>query len=206
VPDVAGRALADALPAFAPPPPLAAMSEGLEHHPQHAMAVRAQNVAEADVALAREASKPDRSIEVGYYARSADRSDMLMFQVAFELPIFAATKQDRLLAAKLAQLERSRELRADHLRQLRAELAGAYADWDLAGERLRNVTTSILPDAKARLDALVAQHGAGGAPLAAVLEGRRGLTEAELQALTLRAAQAKARVVLEYFEHQGESR
>jgi outer membrane protein TolC len=206
LPEVAGRDLPEALPAFALPPPLAAMSEALEHHPQHAMMQRAQGVAEADVALAREASKPDRSVEVGYFARSGDRSDMLMFQVAFELPIFAEKKQDRLLAARLAQLERARELRADHLRQLRSELAAAYADWDLAGERLRNATASILPDAKARLDTLVAQHGAGGAPLAVVLEGRRALTEAELQALVLRAAQAKARISLQYFEHEGESR
>jgi outer membrane protein TolC len=106
-----------------------------------------------------------------------------------------------MVASKLAQLDRAREQRADHLRQLRAELAAAHADWDLASERLRNVQTAILPDARSRLDAVLAQHGANAAPLAAVFDARRNLVEARAQELGLRAAQAKARIALQYFEH-----
>ena len=206
VPEAAARELPAELPAIPRPAPLAAIVEALEHHPLHDMQLRAQGVAEADVALAREASKPDRSVEFGYFARGGGRSDMLMFQVAFELPLFADRKQDRMVAAKLAQLERSREQRADHLRQLRADLAAAYADWELAGERLRNIDAAIVPDANARLAALQSQYGAGAAPLAAVLEARRNLTEAHIQQLVMRAMQAKARVALQYFEHDGGSR
>jgi outer membrane protein TolC len=206
VPEAAGLPLPAALPAFPAPLRLNDIAAALEHHPQHAMHLRAQGVAEADVALAREASKPDRSVEVGYYTRAGSRSDMLMFQVAFELPLFAEQKQDRLLAAKLAQLERAREQRADHLRQLRAELAAAYADWELAGERLRNIETTLVPDAGARLEALLAQHGAGTVALAPVLEARRNLVEIRLQELVQRTAQAKARIALQYFEHDGGSK
>lgn len=201
VPDAAMRELPDALPAFSRPTPLAALADALDHHPQHAMNLRAQGVAEADVALAREALKLDRSVELGYFARSGGRSDMLMFQVAIELPVYADRKQDRTIAAKLALLERAREQRADHLRQLRAELASAYADWELAGERLRNIDAAILPDARSRLDALLAQHGAGAAPLVSVFEARRGLVEARIQELLIRGAQARARIALQYFEH-----
>ena len=206
VPDAAGLDLPADLPALPAPAPLGVLLESLEHHPLHDMQLRAQGVAEADVALAREASKPDRSVEVGYYARSGDRSDMLMFQVAIELPMFADRKQDRMVAAKLAQVDRAREQRADHLRQLRADLAGAYADWELAGERLRNIEGAILPDASARLVALQSQFGAGAAPLASVLEARRNLVEAGVQQLAMRAMQAKARVAVQYFEHDGGSR
>ena len=206
VPDAAMRQLPDALPAFSPPAPLPQLSETLDHHPQHAMHLRAQGVAEADVALAREASKPDRSVELGYFARSGGRSDMLMFQVAIELPVYADRKQDRTIAAKLALLERAREQRADHLRQLRAELSSVYADWELAGERLRNIEAAILPDARSRLDALLAQHGAGTAALSAVFEARRGLVEARIQELLMRGAQARARIALQYFEHDAGQR
>ena len=206
VPDAAGLDLPADLPALPAPAPLGVLLESLEHHPLHDMQLRAQGVAEADVALAREASKPDRSVEVGYYARSGDRSDMLMFQVAIELPMFADRKQDRMVAAKLAQVDRAREQRADHLRQLRADLAGAYADWELAGERLRNIEGAILPDASARLVALQSQFGAGAAPLASVLEARRNLVEAGVQQLAMRAMQARARVAVQYFEHDGGSR
>jgi cobalt-zinc-cadmium efflux system outer membrane protein len=206
IPDAAARDLPAELPQFTVPAPLSALADALEHHPQHSMHLRAQSVAEADVALAREASKPDRSVELGYYARSGDRSDMLMFQVAIELPLFADRKQDRMVASKLAQLDRVREQRADHLRQLRAELAAAYADWDLASERLRNAQTAILPDARARLDAVLAQHSAGAAPLSAVFDARRNLVEARAQELSLYATQAKARIALQYFEHEEGSR
>jgi outer membrane protein, heavy metal efflux system len=206
VPEAAARDLPAELPALPPPAPLAALSASLEHHPLHDMQLRAQGVAEADVALAREASKPDRSVELGYFARNGGRSDMLMFQVAFELPVFADRKQDRMVAAKLAQLERAQELRADHLRQLRADLAAAHADWELAGERLRNIDAAIVPDANARLEALQAQFGTGAAPLATVLEARRNLAEARIQQLVMRSMQAKARVALQYFEHDGGSR
>ena len=205
-PGAASRPLPEALLEFPPPAPLAALREALESHPQQQMIARMQGVADADTALAREASKPDRSVEFGYFARSGGRSDMLMFQMAFELPLFAEKKQDRLVEAKLRLAERTREQRADQLRQLRAELESAYAEWRLSGERMRNVATTILPDAKARLDALVAAHGAGTAPLLLVFEARRQLIEARMQELALRAGQAKARVALQYFEHEGVQR
>jgi len=126
-----------------------------------------------------------------------------MFQVAIELPLFADQKQDRMVAAKLAQLARAREQRADHLLQLRSELAASYADWELAGERLRNLDSAILPDARSRLDTLLVQHGAGTVPLNAVFEARRSLVEVRIQELLIRASQAKARVALQYFEHDG---
>jgi outer membrane protein TolC len=203
IPAASSLALPDALPEFAPPAPLATLREGLDSHPQHAMHTRALSVADADVGLAREASKPDRSVEVGYFARSGGRSDMVMFQMAFELPFYAEKKQDRILAAKLRLAERAREQRADHLQQLRAELDAAYAEWRLAGERLRNVSAAILPDARARLETLSAAHGAGNAPLVQVFEARRQLIDARIQELASRAAQARARVALQYFEHEG---
>ena len=119
---------------------------------------------------------------------------------AFEMPIFAAQKQDRTLQSKLALLERVREQGADHLQQLRADLDAAYVDWTVAGERLRNMEAAILPDAAARAATLLAQHGAGTGPLSAVLEARRALAETRLQELALRAGRAKARIALQYFE------
>jgi cobalt-zinc-cadmium efflux system outer membrane protein len=204
VPDAGAFDTPAELPAWRAPQPPAALAATLEHHPQHAMHVRAQGTAEVDVALAREATAPDRSFEVGYGFRAGmNRSDMLMFQVAFELPAWRAQKQDRLVAAKLKLAERAREQRADHLRELRAELDAAYADWRLAGERLANFERAVLPAARGRLETLAAAHSAGRAELAQVLEARRELIELGLQELALSAARAKARVAIEYFEHQG---
>lgn len=205
VPDAGAFELPADLPAWREPPPLATLSQNLEHHPQHAMHVRALGVADADVALAREATASDKTLEFGYALRQgANRSDMLMVQIAFELPLFRERKQDRLLEAKLQLAERAREQRADHLRQLRAELDAAWADWRLAGERLENFNRATLPASRARLDTLLAAQGSGRVELAQVLEARRQLIEARVQELSLKTMRAKARAALEYFEHAAE--
>jgi outer membrane protein TolC len=201
VPDAGAFDLPQELPAWPAPRPVAALAERLERHPQHAVLARAEGVAEADVALAREASSPDRTFEVGYAFRAGmNRSDMLMFQMAFELPAWRERKQDRLLEAKLKAAERAREQRADQLRQLRAELEAAHAEWRLAGERLDNFGRATLPAASGRLETLLAAQAAGRAELGQVFDARRQLIEARFQEVALRAGQAKARVGIEYFE------
>ena len=206
VPDADSFELPAELPAWREPPPLAVLAGALERHPLHAMQQRALGVADAEVALAREATSSDKTIEVGYAARQGDRSDMLMVQIAFELPLFAARKQDRLLESKLRLAERAREQREDHLRQLRAELDAAWAEWRIAGERLENFTQGVLPAARGRLDTLLAAQASGRAELAQVLEARRQLIEARLQELALKSGRAKARAGIEYFEQSMEGR
>ena len=201
VPDAGSFELPAELPAWREPPPLAALAEALERHPLHATHQRALGVADADVALAREAASPDKTFEVGYAARQGNRSDMLMMQMAFELPLFREKKQDRLLESKLRLAERAREQRADHLRQLRAELDAAWAEWRIAGERLENFARGVLPAARGRLETLLAAQASGRAELAQVLEARRQLIEARLQDLALNSGRARARAGIEYFEH-----
>jgi outer membrane protein TolC len=131
---------------------------------------------------------------------------MLMFQMAFELPLYRERKQDRQLEAKLKLAERARELRADHIRQLRAELEASHAEWRIAGERLANFGRAVLPAARGRVETLVAAQAAGRAELGQVLEARRQLIETGLQELALKAARARARAALEYFEHAGDAK
>ena len=206
VPEAVARPLSVELPKFEAPPPIDAVRKSLDAHPQHETQVLAQGVADADVALAREASKSDRTIEVGYYARSGGRSDMVMFQIAFELPLYGDRKQDRQVEAKLRLADRARDMRADHLRELQAGLEAAYEEWRLAGARLENARTAAVPAAQARLDALTGQHRAGGASLAAVLEARRGLVEGRMQEVQLSGALARTRVALSYYTNEGAHR
>lgn len=203
VPQAAARALPEGAPRLDPPVSLEELRRGLDAHPQQKAQGMMQGVAQADSALAREASKPDRTIEVGYYARSGDRSDMLMLQVAFELPIFSSNKQDRQAEAKLRLVERARESRADQLRELQAGLEAAYEEWRLAGARLENARAQALPAARARVQAAEAQLGAAGTGLAAVLEARRGLVEARMQELQLEGALARTRVAVSYYASEG---
>lgn len=207
VPDAGRFELPAELPRWREPEPMAQLAAAIDEHPQHTPHLLAQKTAEADVALAREATVPDKSIEFGYGFRAGmNRSDMLMVQVAFELPAWRGQKQDRIVASKLRLLERAREQREDHVRQLRAELDAAHAEWRLAGERLGNLERSVLPAARGRLETLLAAQASGRAEFAQVLDARRQLIELRLQELALIGARAKARVGLEYFEHAGEGK
>lgn len=207
VPEAGEFALPAELPAWRAPAAPGTIVASLERHPQHAALVSAQGLADTEVAVAREASVPDKSFELGYaFRQGMNRSDMVMFQVAFDLPMWRAQKQDRMLESKLKLAERAREQRADQLRQLRAELDAAHAEWRLAGERLANFERAVLPAARGRLDAMLAGQASGRAELAQIFEARRQLVETRLQELALRAAQARARVALEFFEHEGEGK
>jgi outer membrane protein, heavy metal efflux system len=202
--EFAAPPVADALPRFDAPTPLAELLARLESHPQHAMSRATESTAQAEVALAREASRPDRSWEVGYMLREGDRSDMVMFQMAFELPFWKESRQDRLVESKLRLQERAREQSQDHLRMLRAELQAAYSEWQRNGERLANFDARILPDAQSRIDALGAAYRAGRVELGTVLEARRALTDSRIQRFMVEVAQAKARANIAYFFEHGE--
>jgi outer membrane protein TolC len=194
--------LAAALPQWDAPAPLAELLARMESHPQYAASRAAETTAEAEVALAREDAKPDRSWEVGYMLREgAGRSDMVMFQATFQLPFWKEGRQDRVVESRLRLRERAREQSSDRLRALRAELQASYSEWGQSRERLANFDQRILPDAQARADTLAAAYRAGRAELGTVLEARRALTEARIQRLALELMQAKARAAVEYFEH-----
>jgi outer membrane protein TolC len=194
--------VADTLPHMEAPAPLPELLARLESHPQHAMSRAAENTAQAEVSLAREAARPDRSWEVGYMFREGDRSDMVMLQFAFELPFWKESRQDRVVESKLKLQERAREQSQDHLRALRADLQAWYSEYQRNGERLANFDARVLPDAQARIDALGAAYRAGRAELGAVLEARRALTDNRIQRFGVEVARAKALANIAYFfEH-----
>lgn len=190
--------------ALGEPPPLAQTLDALESHPEHAPTAQAVGLAEAEIALAREASRPDKSIEIGYGRRARAFGDMVSIQFAMELPLFTRDRQDRGIAARVAQRERSLALREDHLRALRAELTAAWNDWQSARERLRLMTAEHVPDARARVESALAAYRGGRGELAAVIEARRAELEALLLEAEIHTQLERSRLQLAYYETLGD--
>jgi outer membrane protein TolC len=186
------------------PAALASLRESLQRHPTHAAQARSVAMAEAELALAREAKSPDKSIEFGYGKRSRNFDDMVSIQFAMELPVFPADRQDRSIAAKRAQMLRASAMREDHLRMLAAELSATYAEWELTQERLKRIELELLPNAVQRVDAALAAYRSGRGELSPVLEARRAELEARLQRVQLETQLQRARLQLAYFEHAGD--
>lgn len=156
-----------------------------------------------EVDLAKEASKPDWSVEVGYGARGAGQTDMLSVQFGIELPIYKAQRQDRQLAAKLAERDAMQSTRDDQLRQLQAGLQSAMAEHQSLQSRISRFENTIIPVAAQRTQAALVSYRNGKADLTVVLESRRAELDVGLQMLALQAASAKAALQIDSYMPEG---
>lgn len=189
----------EALADSSPPPPLTELIENLPRHPELTSLNEAVSVAQSDVALAREAYKPDWSVDFSYGLRGGNRPDLVSFVVGVDLPVFTANRQDKRLASRLAGVERAEQLRQDRYQSFKAELEAAYADWQSANARIAHFEQDILPLASRRSESALAAYGGDRANFGRVLEARRAETEARLQWLNQQVARARALTQLRYF-------
>lgn len=176
-----------------------ALTAHADNHPHLQTLERQIAVARNDADLARAASKPDWGLELAYAQRGPQYSNMLSVQVSIDLPLFQANRQDRGVAAKMAQVEQMRALREDALRQHVADAKASWADWEAASERLQRFDNALLPLARERTQLTLAAYRGGQGPLSAVLEARRSEIDLRLQQLQLAAEQGRAYAQLLYF-------
>ena len=170
-----------------------------QNHPHLQSLERQIDVARNEADLARAANKPDWGLEVAYAQRGPQYSNMLSVQISIDLPLFQANRQDRSVAAKMAQVEQARALKEDALRQHLAEAQASRADWEAASARLQRFDDSLLPLSRERAQLALAAYRGGQGPLAGALEARRVEIELRLQQLQLAAEQGRAYAQLLYF-------
>lgn len=171
----------------------------VKNHPHLQVLERQIDVARNDAALARAANKPDWGLEVAYAQRGSQFSNMLSVQLSIDLPLFQSNRQDRSVAAKMAQVEQARALREDALRQHLAEAQATWSDWEAATARLQRFDDTLLPLSRERTQLALAAYRGGQGPLATALEARRIEIELRLQQLQLAAEQGRAYAQLLYF-------
>jgi outer membrane protein, heavy metal efflux system len=176
-------------------PSLIALSD---HHPVIGTLDKQIEAAATDVALARQAYKPDFSVEM-YYAYRKEYSDFVGIQFTVGLPYFTKDRQDRGLAAALQQSRASEERRRDLLRELHAQVSQDYLDRRHYQERLADFDASIIPDAKVRIEAARSAYQAGHGSFDAILLARRSLLDVQLQRLALAVEMMRAQVRLDYW-------
>jgi outer membrane protein TolC len=168
---------------------------GLDHelrtHPQLAALAKQVEVAETDARLAREAKKPDWSLELAYQQRGPAFSNMVSVGVSIPLPIAQGVRQDRDLAAKAALADQARAQLDDALRAHSAEVRAMVAEWESDRQRLERIEAGLVPLAAQRSEAALAAYRGNTGTLSAVLEARRGEREARMQALQLAAETAR---------------
>ncbi len=197
----ADRPLAENLPALPVPSRKNLIAHG-QNHPQLSYLDKQVEMAQTDVALARQAYKPDWSLEVSYGNRPAF-PDFFSVQVGIDLPVFTGKRQDPALASKLSLLDKSRSMKEDAERVLKSDAEKNYTDWEASTARVVRYEASILPQAKQRIAAALAAYQSGRADLNSVLEARRDELELKLQQLALQVEAARAQLQLQYFLNRG---
>ncbi|MDP5238753.1 TolC family protein [Uliginosibacterium sp. 31-16] len=185
------------------PPPLASLDwqpedlrEASASHPTLAAQQGMVAVAEADARVARENRKPDVAVELMYGFRGPSYANMVSLNVSMPLPWDRASRQDRELGAKLAQLDEARARQEDMRRAYLSELRGNLAVLKNSRERLQRYDEVLIPLSNQQIDAALAAYRAGSGSLPRVLEARRMTvdTRMERQRVALEAARAWAQL------------
>ena len=182
--DAAYRPVSPTLPELPELPAKAVVLERIRSHP-HLAGLRVQtDAAQTGAELAQADYAPDWRVELGYGYRPAF-SEMLMLKVGVDLPVFTANRQDRRLAAALAQKEAAEAAVEDALRQHSAEALLNLDDSQRLSERLAFYDEQVLPQARQRTEAALLGWRAGGGALAQVLEARRAELDLAMSRLDL---------------------
>ena len=156
--------------------------------------------AEADAGAARAEKQPDWGYEVGYSRRDPRFGDYLSAKVTVSLPIFAAIRQDPLITARLANVNRTVVERVQTRRDLAAALESDLADHAMHDDRLKRARDIFVPLAERTAQLETASYAAGTATLADVLGAFLALAEARINVIDRQADVVRdgARIALTY--------
>ncbi len=155
-----------------------------------------QREAEAAVSLAQAEKRPDLGFVVSYGARSAGLSDMLMFEVNIGLPLFTRDRQDRDVAARMAEHDAVEAEWEDARREQREDLDRLLAIWDGMRDEAIRYRDSLLPLARDRSATALASY-AGGGEIQPWINARRDEIASERRALQLQADLARVWLALD---------
>lgn len=204
----AERPLPITMSSLPPPNALPELMAAVDHHPVIGGLDTQIEASATEIALARQAYKPDFSVE-GYVAYRPGFADFVGIQISTGLPYFTKNRQDPELAAAFERSRASKDRKRDLLRELHARVSQDYLDWHHYRERVGEFDTAIIPNATHRIEYTRSAYQAGSGSFDAVLLARRSLLDIQLQRLGLAVEAARAQVRLQYFaapaDHPGEN-
>lgn len=191
-----------ALPLAGAPPALAAdravLLAGIDRHADLQAFDPMQRMTQAEVAEAESMKRGDWSWQVMYARRGSSFGDMVSVQLTFELPMWAAQRQDPQIAAKRKDAERIAAEREDMARRRREEVSMQLAELDELGRKAARLRDAAVPLAAERVALAMAAYEANRGDLAGVLVARRERAELDLRALELEARQQALRTGLNF--------
>ena len=178
----------------------AALHSGLDQLPALAVFDAMGRQADADVDVAKAEKHSDWTWELAYQHRDPRFGDMVMVQATVGLPLFASTRQDPIIAARVETAGRVRLEREAARREVLAGLDIGLADHVMHHDRLHRALETLVPLARRRADLEIAGYAAGTSTLSNVLQAFLAFAEARIDAIDRDADVARdaVRIVLTY--------
>ncbi len=184
------------------PPPLAVnageLQGHLDTHPELQTVDARERRADAEVQEARSGKQSDWGIEVDFQRRAPLFGNMVSVQVTYDLPFFAAGRQDPRILAKLRERDRLAAEREAMLREHASALEGDLADLAALSRQLDRAQAVALPLARQKVDVQTASYQGGRADLGALLAARRELLDLRLRVVDLEGQRAAIAARLNY--------
>jgi outer membrane protein TolC len=170
----------------------------LHAHPDVALFDARQIVAQAAIAQAQAAKKSDWALALAYQQRGPRFSDMATLEVSFDLPLFAAHRQDPTIAARRAERDALEAQREATLREHAAMLDADLAEYHRLDKALARQNQVVLPLAAEKIALSEAAWRGGQGSLADLVAARRERIEADLAAIALEGKRQQMAARLHY--------
>ena len=198
----ANRPLAEKMPGWVNPPPLADLILNLPDHPT-LMAADAQIAArDAGVELADERSKPQWALDMAYSYRDGSlpngdpRSDFISVGVSVGLPFFRKKSVDSTLSAALQERSAAESTRTRIERELQSRLEAEYSHWHDLSRRLALYEERILGQARDHAQALMLAYQSDSGDFADVMRGYIDDLNTRIEYIRLQVDRAQSYAVL----------
>lgn len=187
----ASRPLSDRPPLDVPQPVQQLARGEFDAVPELAAAQREVALAESEIQVAMEAKKPDVTVELMYSQRGSAYSNMGSLNVSFPVPWDQGNRQDRDVAARLAQANEARAKSEIIRRNTQAMVGAKLAELQRNLDRLKRYDERTLPLATSQADAALTAYRANTGTLLAVAEANHRAIDMKVERLTLEAKTAK---------------
>ncbi len=176
----------------------------LSAHPMIRSINQKIEASETDVELSRQNYKPQWGVNASYAYRGDDpmgntRSDFFSAGLSFDLPLFAANRQDKQTQAAVAEFESVKTERALALRKMRAEFESAEARFYRLLERRSLFDQRLLKEMADQAEASLNAYTNNNGDFAEVVRARIAELNARIEALNIAIDIQKTKAQLHYF-------
>lgn len=154
--------------------------------------------ARANAEVMRLEREPDWSVELMLSKRGPQYSDMMSVGLSVPLTWDRPQRQDRELAASLAQADALEAELNEARRERLLDMERQHQNWRAALAQLQLIDRDRLPLAQQRVEAVLAAYRSGTTPLSAVLEARQAALMLAIERIDIELQAARLWAALEF--------